>query len=73
MTQFYFIRHGQTKANVLKMKQGTINSEITYLNDNGQKQAETLRDHFDISFADRIISSPLNRTKQTKSSITRQF
>ncbi|AKP03711.1 histidine phosphatase family protein [Companilactobacillus pabuli] len=65
MTQFYFIRHGQTKANVLKMKQGTINSEITYLNDNGQKQAETLRDHFDISFADRIISSPLNRTKQT--------
>lgn len=65
MTQFYFIRHGQTKANVLKMKQGTINSEITYLNDNGQKQAETLRDHFDISFADRIISSPLDRTKQT--------
>ena len=65
MTQFYFIRHGQTKANVLKMKQGTINSEITYLNDNGQKQAKTLRNHFDISFADRIISSPLNRTKQT--------
>ncbi|WCG36546.1 histidine phosphatase family protein [Companilactobacillus farciminis] len=65
MTQFYFIRHGQTKANALKMKQGTINSEITYLNDNGQKQAKTLRDHFDISFADRIISSPLNRTKQT--------
>src|SRR5699024_1723941 len=27
--------------------------------------AKTLRDHFDISFADRIISSPLNRTKQT--------
>ena len=65
MTQFYFIRHGQTKANVLKMKQGTINSEITYLNNNGQEQAKTLRDHFDISFADRIISSPLNRTKQT--------
>lgn len=65
MTEFYFIRHGQTKANVLKMKQGTINTEITYLNDNGQRQAQTLADNFDISFADRIICSPLNRTKQT--------
>lgn len=65
MTQFYFIRHGQTQANVLKMKQGTINTEITYLNENGQQQAQKLSDNFDIGFADRIISSPLNRTKQT--------
>ena len=65
MTEFYFIRHGQTKANVLKMKQGTIYTEITYLNENGQKQAQNLADHFDISFADQIICSPLNRTKQT--------
>jgi len=35
MTEFYFIRHGQTTANVMKMKQGTINTEMTYLNDNG--------------------------------------
>ncbi|MQS75084.1 histidine phosphatase family protein [Companilactobacillus halodurans] len=65
MTEFYFIRHGQTKANVMKMKQGTINTEITYLNENGQKQAQKLADNFDISFADRVISSPLERTKQT--------
>lgn len=65
MTEFYFIRHGQTKANVLKMKQGTINTEMTYLNENGLKQAQTLADNFDISFADRIICSPLHRTQQT--------
>ena len=65
MTEFYFIRHGQTTANVLKMKQGTINTEMTYLNENGQKQAQNLADHFDIKFADRIIASPLERTKQT--------
>lgn len=67
MTEFYFIRHGQTTANVMKMKQGTINTEMTYLNDNGQKQAHDLADNFDISFADRIICSPLERTKQTAS------
>lgn len=65
MTEFYFIRHGQTAANVMKMKQGTINTEMTYLNDNGKKQARHLADKFDISFADRIICSPLERTKQT--------
>lgn len=65
MTEFYFIRHGQTKANVLKMKQGNINTEITYLNTNGQKQAQHLADNFDISFADRIICSPLKRAQQT--------
>ena len=65
MTEFYLIRHGQTTANVMKMKQGTINSEMTYLNEHGQQQAQTLANNFDISFADRIICSPLHRTQQT--------
>ena len=65
MTEFYLIRHGQTSANVMKMKQGTINTEMTYLNDNGQKQAQMLAKNFDISFSDRIICSPLHRTEQT--------
>lgn len=39
MTEFYLIRHGQTKANVMKMKQGNINTEMTYLNEHGQQQA----------------------------------
>lgn len=65
MTEFYLIRHGQTNANVMKMKQGTINTEMTYLNQTGQKQAQSLSANFDISFADRIICSPLHRTQQT--------
>lgn len=65
MTEFYLIRHGQTNANAAGLKQGTINSEITYLNDTGKKQIQTLADNFDISFADRLIHSPLRRTEQS--------
>lgn len=65
MTDFYFIRHGQTKANALGLKQGTINTELTYLNEVGERQAQHLHDNFDISFADRVIVSPLIRTKRT--------
>ncbi|MFD0898064.1 histidine phosphatase family protein [Loigolactobacillus binensis] len=65
MTEFYIVRHGQTQANTQDIKQGTINSPETYLNDTGKAQAQALHDHFDLKFADRIIASPLERTKQT--------
>lgn len=65
MTDFYFIRHGQTQANALGLKQGTINSAITHLNEIGQQQAKTLHDRFDISFADQVLVSPLQRTRDT--------
>ncbi|MBW1604964.1 histidine phosphatase family protein [Lactobacillus sp. Sy-1] len=65
MTDFYFVRHGQTAANAAGLKQGCINTPITYLSEKGKQQAQTLHDHFDISFADRIISSPLKRTQDT--------
>lgn len=65
MTEFYFIRHGQTEANALGLKQGTINSNITLLNETGKKQARHLRDHFDLQFADQLIASPLHRTQET--------
>jgi len=73
MTELYLIRHGQTNANVLRMKQGTINTEITYLNKTGQEQAKTLSENFDISFADRIICSPLNRAKQTAAILNKPY
>lgn len=65
MTDFYFIRHGQTAANAIGLKQGIINTEVTYLSETGKKQAEGLHQGFDISFADQIIASPLQRTKDT--------
>lgn len=65
MTEFYLIRHGQTTANAMGLKQGVINSDITHLNDIGKQQASNLAKNFDISFADRIICSPLERTRHT--------
>lgn len=65
MTDFYFVRHGQTSANVAGLKQGTINNDMIYLTETGKKQAQTVHEQFDISFADRIAASPLQRTKDT--------
>lgn len=65
MTEFYLVRHGQTFGNVQGISQGTTNSEIAYLNNHGKHQIQQLHDHFDIKFADQIITSPLVRTRQT--------
>ncbi|WP_258088084.1 histidine phosphatase family protein [Weissella fangxianensis] len=65
MTTFYFVRHGQTLANAAGLKQGQINSDITYLDDTGRRQVNELAKHFDISFADALVISPLHRTAQT--------
>lgn len=65
MTTFYFIRHGQTDANAMGLKQGTINDERTHLTTRGQQQAAQLCARFDISFADRLYVSPLDRTRET--------
>lgn len=65
MTTFYFVRHGQTLANAAGLKQGQINSDITHLDDTGRRQVNELAKHFDISFADSLVISPLHRTAQT--------
>lgn len=65
MTIFYIVRHGQTTANAQDLKQGTINTAITHLNTVGEQQAQALQAAFDISFADRLICSPLARTQET--------
>ncbi len=65
MTTFYFIRHGQTDANAMGLKQGTINDSRTHLTATGRAQAQQLADHFDIRFADALFVSPLDRTQET--------
>lgn len=65
MTDFYFIRHGQTTANQQGIKQGQINGQNTYLNALGKQQARELRESFDFTIADRFIVSPLIRARQT--------
>ncbi|BDR59737.1 histidine phosphatase family protein [Xylocopilactobacillus apicola] len=65
MTDFYFVRHGQTFANAGGLLQGTSDGEETYLNAAGKQQARELREKMDLSFADRFVISPLQRTQQT--------
>ncbi|MBP3921123.1 MAG: histidine phosphatase family protein [Bacilli bacterium] len=61
MTKLYFIRHGQTKANVDGILTGTLETNLTEkgLND-AQKLQEKLIDDFDYYYC-----SPLTRTHQT--------
>lgn len=65
MTEFYIVRHGETRGNTMGFKQGQVDAEPSQLDENGIKQAQVLHDHFDISFADRLIVSPLTRAKDT--------
>lgn len=65
MTTFYFVRHGQTDANALGLKQGTINDDRTHLTALGRAQATNLRQNFDPTFADALYVSPLDRTRET--------
>jgi probable phosphoglycerate mutase len=75
MTNFYFIRHGQTDANALGLKQGIINDERTHLTAKGKVQAQKLHEQFAIEFADALYVSPLDRTRETAAIInqTAQF
>ena len=63
MLNVYIVRHGQTDTN----KTLAINGSGTNLplNETGIKQAEALRDSFDIERIDYVYASPLIRAKQT--------
>ena len=60
--EIYFIRHGETLWNTLKIFQGSSDSPLTEL---GISQAERLAEKLkDIEFTD-FYSSPMGRTIQT--------
>ena len=59
----YFIRHGQTELNRLKIVQGSgVDSD---LNDFGRTQAKAFYDYYENHDFDLIITSALKRTFQT--------
>lgn len=62
MSEFYFIRHGETDWNVKGLMQGT--TDIT-LNDNGRAQARQARAFIADAGITRLISSPLVRAFET--------
>ena len=60
--ELLFVRHGKTNWNKEKRAAGLTDIE---LNDDGIKQAETLRDELKDTNIDVIISSPLKRAVKT--------
>lgn len=63
--KLYFVRHGQTDANVAMNNGQLIGEYDEPLNVIGIKQAEDLAEQLKDSKFDAIISSPLLRAKQT--------
>lgn len=61
MIELIFVRHGQTDWNVAGKLQGILDIP---LNDTGIKEAEVLKEGFNLDI-DAIISSPLKRASRT--------
>ena len=86
ITKIYFVRHGETKANVKRLLFGHMNLDLTK---NGIKQAKHAAKHLvEAGFPpkvgppsvdkpaptfDYIISSPLKRTRHTAKIIRKEF
>ena len=76
ITKIYFVRHGETKANVKRLLFGHMNLDLTK---NGIKQAKHAAKHLvgaglrPAPTFDYIISSPLKRTKHTAKIIRKEF
>lgn len=59
---FYFIRHGQSTANIKKIIQGRLNCPLS---DAGEKQAKQTGTWLKDKKIDTILTSPLDRAKTT--------
>lgn len=66
MLQIYFVRHGETVWNTLKIFQGRQNSPLT---EKGISQAKKLGEYLKNTYFDKFYSSPLGRAKETASYI----
>lgn len=67
--KLYVVRHGQVEANTKHLIVSTTDIE---LNDTGKKQVEELSKKIEQLEYDKIISSPLKRTKQTAEMINKK-
>lgn len=69
MTTFFLVRHGETQWNVQRRIQGWADSPLTSV---GLAQAEINARLLGTLGIDRILASPLGRTKQTAAPIVRE-
>lgn len=60
--KIYFIRHGETVWNTLKLFQGASNSPLT---EKGKSQARKLGQKLSNTHFDKFYSSPMGRTIET--------
>ena len=65
----YFVRHGETEANKQHILQGPAGG----LSEHGRKQAAFVAKRFDTITVDLIVSSPIERTKETTEIINSQL
>lgn len=65
--KLYVVRHGETMENVNNCLVGRINSSLT---EKGIEQAKKVSDYFKNKKIDLIVSSPLDRCRQTASIIS---
>ena len=66
MTRIYLIRHCEAIGNIKKMFQGLSDFDITEL---GSRQLKALEKRFESIHIDRVLSSPLLRTRKTANAI----
>jgi broad specificity phosphatase PhoE len=68
-TTFFFVRHGESEANVARRFSGRFDSPLTNL---GRQQAVTVADALESIPFDRIVATPLSRSLDTALVIARR-
>jgi broad specificity phosphatase PhoE len=69
MTTFFFVRHGESEANLARIFSGRRDSPLT---ERGRAQAITVADALEDVLFDRIIATPLSRSLDTALVIARR-
>ncbi len=69
MTTFFFVRHGESEANLARIFSGRRDSPLT---ERGRAQAVTVADALDDVPFDRIVATPLSRSLDTALVIARR-
>jgi len=69
MTTFFFVRHGESEANLARIFSGRRDSPLT---ERGRAQAVTVADALDAVRFDRIVATPLSRSLDTALVVARR-
>lgn len=69
MTTFFFVRHGESEANLARVFSGRQDSPLT---ERGRAQAITVADALDDVPFDRIVATPLSRSLDTALVVARR-